>query len=473
MADLDVLDVLIVGGEVVTASGRRFLDVAVRDGKVGALLNPNAPRPAAARVIDAQGCYVLPGAIDPHTHIGGAAKIFGSVAAGMKACTRALAFGGTTTVMEMISPPKGETLTAGLAQARAERHGSMAVDFAFHPSLPSIDDGILTELSRCAENGVPSFHASFEGSKGREPVDEASLYRLFTLARERRMIAILHAEDPKLNAELIKRTENAGALENVSRCRPWFSETAAVRRAVFVAQVAHGPVYFEHVGAGPSLDAVRSARDAGAPVYAETCPHYLCFSEEVYKTPRGAEFLKSPPLRRKEDSEGLWRGIRDGTVSSVATDESTASLEKKRRSIEQLPAYQVSGGLNAIELRLAVMHTEMVVRRGMALEKLVHCLSTGPAKLFGLYPRKGTIEVGSDADLVLFDPGIVKKVKNEDLHQGTDHTIFEGWELQGYPRTTLLRGQILVEDGRFVGADSAGEWMPRNIDRAIIEGPAA
>jgi dihydropyrimidinase len=164
--------------------------------------------------------------------------------------------------------------------------------------------------------------------------------------------------------------------------------------------------------------------------------------------------------------------VDDGAISSVATDESLALLSEKRRRLKERPAYEVSGGLNQIELRLAVMHTEMVVKRGMPVQKLVQRLATGPAMLFGLYPRKGTIEVGSDADLVLFDPKVVKRVRNEDLHQGTDHTIFEGWEVHGYPRTTILRGNVLVEDGRFVGADSGGEWLPREIDRAVIEGPA-
>jgi dihydropyrimidinase len=286
------------------------------------------------------------------------------------------------------------------------------------------------------------------------------------------MVAILHAEDSRLKQELMRQMDNPGAIENVSRCRPWFSETASAQRAVFIAEITRGPLYFEHLGAGPSLDLVRRARHNGLPVYAETCPHYLCFSEEMYGSPRGPEFLKSPPLRRKVDSEELWRGVDDGSISSVATDESLALLSEKLRRLKDRPAYEVSGGLNQIELRLAVMYTEMVVKRGMPVQKLVQRLATGPAKLFGLYPRKGTIEVGSDADLVLFDPKVVKTVRNEDLHQGTDHTIFEGWEIHGYPRTTLLRGNLLVEDGCFVGSDSGGEWLPRNIDRSVIEGPA-
>ena len=468
---MENVDLLVTGGEVITAYGRRYANVAIQQGKIAGLLDPRVSLPKAQRTIDAEGLYVFPGAIDPHTHIGGATKVVGSLAAAMKVCTRALAIGGTTTVMEMVAPTKGLSLRAGLAEALSERRGNMAIDFAFHPSLASVDDHVIAELEKCAEDGTPSFHGSFEGARGREPLDEGSLYRLLNLARSRRMMAVIHAEDARLNREIIRETENAGALENVARCRPWFSETAAVQRSVFVARLTRGPIYFEHLGAGPSIDIVGAARREGYAVYGETCPHYLCFSEEIYRTPRGVEFLKSPPLRRKQDSEALWNGIGNGSISSVATDESLALIVEKRRLAERLPAYEVSGGLNQIELRLAVMHNEMVLKRGMPLEKLVYLLATAPATIFGLYPRKGTIEVGSDADLVLFDPKIRKQIRNEDLHQATDHTIFEGWEVQGFPKMTLSRGEILVENEIWVGSDSEGQWLERQIDPAVIQGP--
>jgi dihydropyrimidinase len=189
----------------------------------------------------------------------------------------------------------------------------------------------------------------------------------------------------------------------------------------------------------------------------------------MYRKPEGVGLLKSPPLRRKEDAEALWEGLRDGTIPSVATDESIALVADKRRRLEENPAYHVSGGLNQIELRLAVMHSEMVTKRGMPVQQLVYCLSTGPARLFGLYPQKGTIQVGSDADVVLFDPNVSWRVRNEDLHQGTDYNIFEGWDLQGRAVTTILRGNVLVENGKFVGPDRLGEWLPRQLDRAAIE----
>jgi dihydropyrimidinase len=469
---MDNIDLLITGGEVITHTERRHGTVAIQQGKIVGLLDIRQALPSAQRIIDASGLYVLPGAIDPHTHIGGATKVVGSLAAAMKVCTRALAIGGTTTVMEMIPPRKGLSLRANLAEAREERRGTMAIDFSFHPSLASVDDQVIAGLEECAEDGTPSFHASFEGARGREPLDEGSLWRLLNLARSRVMMAVIHAEDARLNREVIRQTNNAGALENVARCRPWFSETAAVQRSVFMGQITRGPIYFEHLGAGPSLDAVAGARGAGFPVYGETCPHYLCFSEEIYRTPRGVEFLKSPPLRRREDCESLWEGIAHGSISSVATDESLALIVEKRRLAERLPAYEVSGGLNQIEVRLAVMHNEMVIKRGMDVEKLVYVLAAAPSMIFGLYPRKGTVDIGSDADLVLFDPKMKKQIRNEDLHQGTDHTIFEGWEVQGVPKMTLSHGKVLVEDGVWVGPDSEGRWLERQIDPAVIEAPA-
>jgi dihydropyrimidinase len=468
---MDTVDLLITGGEVITHNQRKHTNVAIRQGKVVGLLDPRAALPKAQKAIDANRLYVLPGAVDPHTHIGGATKVVGNLAAAMKVCTRALAIGGTTTVMEMIPPTKGLSLRAGLAAAKSDRRGNMAIDFAFHPSLASVDDQIMAELEECAEDGTPSFHGSFEGARGREPLDEGGLYRLLNFARSRKMMAVIHAEDARLNREVIRQTENAGALENVARCRPWFSETAAVQRSVFIGQLTRGPIYFEHLGAGPSLDSVGAARGKGFPIYGETCPHYLCFSEEIYRTRRGVEFLKSPPLRRKEDCQSLWEGIAHGSISSVATDESLALIVDKRRLAERLPAYEVSGGLNQIELRLAVMHNEMVIKRRMPVEKLVYLLAAAPAMIFGLYPRKGTVDVGSDADLVLFDPTVRKQIRNEDLHQGTDHTIFEGWEVQGFPKMTFSRGKLLVEDGIWVGPESDGQWLQRHIDPSVIQGP--
>ena len=202
---MEIADLLVAGGEVVTHLARRRADVVVCNGKITQLLDPGAPKPDAARVIDARGLYVLPGAIDPHTHIGGGAKVLGSVQAAVKVCTRALAFGGTTTVMEMISPLKDASLDDSVDHAQEEREGNMAIDFAFHLSLHSIDDHLLEQLARLGDAGTPSFHASFEGARG-QPLDEGSLYRLLQIARERRMVAILHAEDSRLKAELDRKS---------------------------------------------------------------------------------------------------------------------------------------------------------------------------------------------------------------------------------------------------------------------------
>ena len=196
---MDTVDLLITGGEVITHNRRKYANVVVQDGKIVGVLDAHTSLPKAQKIIDATGLYVLPGAVDPHTHIGGATKVVGNLAAAMKLCTRALAIGGTTTVMEMIPPTKGLSLRAGLAEARAERRGNMAIDFAFHPSIASVDDQVIAGLEECAEDGTPSFHGSFEGARGREPLDEGGLYRLLNLAHSRKMMAIIHAEDARLN----------------------------------------------------------------------------------------------------------------------------------------------------------------------------------------------------------------------------------------------------------------------------------
>ena len=207
---MDTVDLLITGGEVITHTRRKYANVVVHDGKITGVLNADASLPKAQKTIDATGLYVLPGAVDPHTHIGGATKVVGNLSAAMKVCTRALAIGGTTTVMEMIPPTKGLSLKAGLAEAKAARRGTMAIDFAFNPSLASVDDQVIAGLEECAADGTPSFHGSFEGARGREPLDEGGLYRLLNLARNRKMMAVIHAEDARLNREVIRQTDNAG-----------------------------------------------------------------------------------------------------------------------------------------------------------------------------------------------------------------------------------------------------------------------
>src|SRR5262247_3361075 len=196
---MDTVDLLITGGEVITHNRRKYANVVVQDGKIVGVLDAHTSLPKAQKIIDATGLYVLPGAVDPHTHIGGATKVVGNLAAAMKICTRALAIGGTTTVMEMIPPTKGLSLQAGLAEAREERRGNMAIDFAFHTSLASVDDQVIAGLEEYAEDGTPSFHGSFEGARGREPLDEGGLYRLLNLAHSRKMMAVIHAEDARLN----------------------------------------------------------------------------------------------------------------------------------------------------------------------------------------------------------------------------------------------------------------------------------
>src|SRR5262245_38799520 len=217
---MDTLDLLITGGEVITHKRRRLANLVVHDGKIAGVLDAHASLTKAQKIIDETGIYVLQGAVDMNTHIGGGTKVVGNLSSAMKVCTRALAVGGTTTVMEMIPPTKGLSLRAGLVEARAERLGTMAIDFAFHPSLASVDDQVIAGLEECVEDGTPSFHGSFEGARGREPLDEGGLYRLLNLARSRKMMAVIHAEDARLNREIIRQTDNAGTLENVAHSRP-------------------------------------------------------------------------------------------------------------------------------------------------------------------------------------------------------------------------------------------------------------
>jgi dihydropyrimidinase len=462
------LDLIVRGGTLVTDGGTYRMDVGVVDGRIAAV-GDLAERPAA-RVLDAAGCIVLPGLVDPHTHMTGVGKSFGSLGEGLRVTSRAALCGGTTTILQM-APAHPESIVEDVERLSAEHAGSMATDFAVHPSLhaPVTDARQLTDA---IEAGITSFYASLAGGReGRRALDDGALMQFFEWVAEGGAMAIVHAENTTLNEDAVRRLEVRGALSlaRVGDCHPWYSEGEAARRAAFLAEVVGGHLYIEHLSTAPALDAVRQAQARGHAVFAETCPHYLAFNQEMYATERAVEFLKSPPLRRPEDQAALWEGMLDGTVYTIGTDESTALKGPKTRLLERAPVYEVSGGLNAIEVRLPVIYTELVVRRGVSPTRVVQLLSSNPARLFGLYPQKGSLRPGADADLIVVDPTVERPIANEALHQGTDHTIFEGWVVRGWPREVVFRGEVVVQGGEPVG-EPVGRWLPRRPVQTRWEG---
>jgi dihydropyrimidinase len=459
-------DLIIAGGTVVTDETTQRADVGIAGGRIQEVGDLSGRK--SRRRLDAQGCLVLPGLVDPHTHMSGSAKSLGSLANGLRVTSEAALIGGTTTILDFISAAP-DVMAEEVERTVSSYSGHMATDFGAHASLHEPLES-ADQLARAKDVGVTSFHFSLVGGRGRKVATDGELLRGFELIRDMGGMVIVHAENESLNNAAVERFTALGeiGLELAGDCHPWYSEGEGARRAVFLAEVAGASMYVEHLSTEPALEGVRLARARGRHVYAETCPHYLNFNKDIYATPRGAEFLKSPPLRRAEDQDALWQGILEGIVVSIGTDESTAQLTNKQKLLEERPVHEVSGGLNQIEVRLPVMYSELVVRRGAPVTRLVALLSANPARLFGLYPRKGSLQPGADADVVVVDPSEERTIRNADLHQGTDHTIFEGWVTRGWPRAVVAAGEVVVQDGQLNGHPS-GRYLP--CDLPMTEGP--
>ena len=449
---------LVTRGTVVTASDAVRADVLV-DGEritaVGALGTVQADR-----VIDAADRYVIPGGIDAHTHMeletpnGVASDDFATG-------TAAAAWGGTTTIVDYAGHDYGEPLLDGLARWQAKAAGKACIDYGLHMMIKEVSDHTLADLGRLAEAGVTSVKL-FMAYPGVYMVDDGAIYRALCRAGELGSLVALHAENGHVIEVLIARHVAQGKTAPVFHAlsRPPSLEGEATSRAVILAALAGTPVYIAHLSAALALAAVRQARDAGLRVYAETCAQYLYLSDDDLRRPGtdGAKFVCSPPLRGAGDQEELWKGLRRGDLDVVATDHCPFTLEQKRRGAGDFT--KIPNGLPGVEDRLTLVFQGVPAGR-LSLNRWVEVVATAPAKLFGLYPRKGTIAPGSDADLVVFDPGTERTISARSHHMNVDYSCYEGMRVRGIPEVVMQRGRVLVDHGTFRGEPGAGQYLPR------------
>ncbi|HEX5395815.1 MAG TPA: dihydropyrimidinase [Candidatus Limnocylindria bacterium] len=451
-------ELVVTGGTVVTASGVVRADVAVDGGRISAV-GPDLARDGA-EVMDATGMLVLPGVIDVHTHVRVPSvdepdRYFrDSLAAGRGGTTTFLTFNNPGTG---ISPQAQRSLLRGLHEFKEATAGQSAVDFGLSAVITGQQDDPIAELPPLIDAGVPTFKA-FMVYDFRLADDE--LLRAMQVAARHGGMLQVHCEDPSVIDPLVAHALAAGDVgcRHHALCRPAAAEAAATRRAIGLARRAEASLYVVHLSCEGALEAVAEAKARGEPVYAETCPHYLTFTSELYDDPDESEVIKrviSPPLRSQTDVDALWQGLREGTLDTIGSDHVPDRLAVEKH-VPAPPFPQISNGGPGIETLLSVVYSEGVARGRLSPERMVELLSTSPARLFGL-PSKGTIEVGRDADLVLFDPATRRTIRQAELHHTSDYTPYEGMDVSGAVHAVLLRGAPV--------GPPAGRFLERRIGR--------
>ncbi len=457
------MSVLFKGGTVVNASGRYLADVFADGDKIKAI-GPDLDHPAD-EIVDAKGRYILPGAIDPHTHI--SMPFMGTYAQDdYETGTIAAACGGVTCVVDFDLQQKGETLLEALERKKALAEGKVCVDYSLHPAVMDPRPDVIAEVKKaCQEYGTPSFKI-FMVYDFR--VDDATMIQLLEETKKYGGLVQVHAENVYIIQHMNEVLEKEGKLEPYYHAvsRPNIAEEEAIYRASKMVELTGSRIYIVHLSSKEGLWKVKEARNRGLDVYAETCPQYLLLDDERYKEPdwNGAKYVMSPPLRTKASNDALWKGLRGGDLQVVATDHCPFDFNGKKDMFGKDDYKKIPNGAPGIETLLMLLHSEGVVKERISLERMVDVLSSGTARMFGL-KDKGEIAVGKDADILVFDPDQKFTITQSKLHMNIDYTPFEGREVTGMPSAVYSRGKKVSQwngDQReFVGEVGRGRFVKR------------
>ncbi|MFZ5856208.1 MAG: dihydropyrimidinase [Chloroflexota bacterium] len=468
--------ILIKRGTLITASETFQSDILIDGEKIIRIgLDLEA---ASAQVIDASGKLVLPGGVDPHTHFD--LPMFGTVSSddhytGHKAA----AFGGTTTVMDfVVQEPQGFKRSVDLWMDKAQK---AAIDYSFHMNLTKFDDQIAKEIPSLVEMGITTLKV-FTAYNGRLRIDDGSIFRALRIAKENGMLVMAHCENGDVIETLIPEALAAGhtSPEWHARTRPAWGAVEATMHVAAMAEQAEAPVYIVHMNAGGEVDMLKYARERGVKVMGETCPQYLFFTIDHLRRPDGAKWICSPPMRTEKDNARMWEGVHDGILQTIGTDHCPFFFDGTKPIVYEGKEIAIPGkelgkddftkipnGLPAVGDRLPILWTYGVRAGRITANQFVALTSTNPAKIFGLYPRKGALVPGADADIVIWDPD--KKVKYGVAHSQhrTDYNLFEGWELVGMPEKVFLRGKLIVDGDTWMGAPGQGQFLKRGVGEVL------
>jgi dihydropyrimidinase len=452
--------ILIKDGNIVTAVDNYNGDVLVEDGKISVIAR--SLNMEADKVIDASGMLVIPGGIDPHTHM---ELPFGGTSSSddFRTGTIAAAHGGTTTIIDFAVQYHGESLIQAVDNWHKKAEGKTAIDYGFHLITTDLPDERVPEMKQLINEGVMSFKL-FMAYPGVFLVDDATIFRAMKVAGNAGGLICMHAENGIVINEIIKHAlaEGKTAPKYHALTRPTKAEAEGVHRAIAIADMAEAPVYIVHLSCSDALDEVRAARDKGIQAYAETCPQYLFLDYSLYEREgfEGAKWVMTPPLRDKSNQDKLWQGLRGNDLQVVSTDHCPFCF-KEQKELGRDDFTKIPNGGPGVEHRMSLIYNGGVAGGRIGLNRFVELTSTAAAKLFGLFPRKGTIAVGSDADIVIFDPNEEMTLSAASHHMNVDYSAYEGMKVKGVTRTVLSRGKVVIENGEYTGKPGDGQFMRR------------
>ena len=470
--------ILIKNGTLITAEKTFQADLLIEEETI-ALVGEDLEVPGA-EIVDATGKFILPGGIDPHVHLDLA--MFETVSSddhytGHKAA----AFGGTTTVMDFVEDRDPELLT-NISTHRDKVDPKAAIDYSFHLNITKFDKNVADQIPSILDSGVTTLKV-FTAYNNRLRLQDGEIFQLMLKAAEHGLLTLLHAENGDVIDILVDQALKAGHIEPIwhARTRPAWGAVEAVLRGSALAAQAGAPLYVVHMNTAGGIDQLAYARDRGLKVMGETCPQYLFFSEEDLERQDGAKWICSPPMRTREDQARIWQGLTADTLQTVGTDHCPFFFDGTKPIIYEGSPVMIPGkelgkddftkipnGLPGVADRMPILWTEGVGKGRISANQFVALTSTNPAKIFGLYPQKGCLETGSDADLVVWDPDKTLVYGVDVAHQRTDYNLYEGWELTGYPEKVFLRGNLIVDGEIWLGKKGQGQFLPRKPFAEVI-----
>ena len=470
--------VLIKNGILVSAVESRKADLLIDGEKIAEI--GSGLEDQNAQVVDAGGKYVLPGGIDPHVHLDLA--MFDTVSSddhytGMKAA----AFGGTTTVIDFVEDKKPD-LVENIADLLKKAAPKAAVDFSFHLNITKFNEGVAGQIPSILDTGVTSLKV-FTAYNNRLRLLDGEIFQLMQIAADHGFLTLMHAENGDVIDVLVEQALADGQTEPIwhARTRPAWGAVEAVLRGAALSAQTNAPLYIVHLNTGGGIDQVVYARERGVPVMGETCPQYMFFTEDDLNKPDGAKWICSPPMRTEADNQRIWKGVEEDQIQTIGTDHCPFFYDGTKEIIYEGKPIKIPGkelgkddftkipnGLPGLADRLPILWTEGVTNGRITINQFVAFTSENPARIFGLYPRKGCLEPGSDADLVIWDPKKKVTYGAELAHHRTDYNLYQGWELEGYPEKVYLRGKLIVDGKEWLGKAGQGQFLARKPFAEVI-----